>query len=105
MGQRYENHDQFEPVRTRVPAVPSHPRGMVVLGLEHAAAAGADAVRGASMKALNFRAAVGTAGVIALLALHLGAAGAAGAASMKARALVVSEQARRYLSFNYAATT
>src|SRR2546428_11858251 len=85
MLRRHENHDQFEPARTRVPAMPSRPRGVVVLGLEHAAAAGADAVRGASMKALHFRAAVGTAGGIALLALHLGAAGAAGAAAPTGR--------------------
>src|SRR2546422_1610803 len=105
MLRRHENHDQFEPARTRVPAMPSRPRGVVVLGLEHAAAAGADAVLGASMKALHFRAAVGTAGVIALLALHLGAAGAAGAASITARALVVSEQARRYLTLAYGSPT
>src|SRR5207237_8798549 len=37
----------------------------------------------------------------ALLGLHLGAAGAAGAASMTARALVVSDQARRYLRLAY----
>ena len=56
------------------------------------------------MKALHFRAAVATAGVMALLVLHLGAAGAAGAAgavSMTARALVVSDQARRYLALAY----
>src|SRR5258706_15901968 len=52
MLRRHEKHDQFEPARTRVPAVPSRPRGMVVPGLEPAAAAGPDALRGASMKAL-----------------------------------------------------
>ena len=57
------------------------------------------------MKALHFRAAVGTAGVTALLALHLGAAGAAGAASMTARALDVSDQARRYLTLAYGSPT
>ena len=57
------------------------------------------------MKAWHFRAAVATAGVTALLALHLGAAGAAGAASITARALVVSEQARRYLTLAYGSPT
>jgi len=57
------------------------------------------------VKALHFRAAVGTAGVIALLAAHLGAAGAEGAASMTARALVVSDQARRYLTLAYRSPT
>ena len=57
------------------------------------------------MKALHFRAAVGTAGVIALLAAHLGAAGAEGAAPMTARALVVSDQARRYLTLAYRSPT
>ena len=53
------------------------------------------------MKALHFRAAVATAGVTALLVLHLGAAGVAGTVSMTARALVVSDQARRYLRLAY----
>jgi len=57
------------------------------------------------VKALHFRAAVGTAGVIALLAAHLGAAGAEGAAPMTARALVVSDQARRYLTLAYRSPT
>ena len=57
------------------------------------------------MKALHFRAAVGTAGVIALLAAHLGAAGAEGAAPMTARVLVVSDQARRYLTLAYRSPT
>ena len=53
------------------------------------------------MKAARVRAAVAAAGLTALLGLHLGAAGAAGAASMTARALVVSDQARRYLRLAY----
>jgi len=57
------------------------------------------------VKALHFRAAVATAGVTALLLLHLGAAGAAGAPSMTARALVVSGQARRYLTLAYGSPT
>jgi len=57
------------------------------------------------VKALHFRAAVGTAGVIALLAAHLGAAGAEGAAPMTARVLVVSDQARRYLTLAYRSPT
>jgi hypothetical protein len=57
------------------------------------------------VKALHFRAAVGTAGVIALLAAHLGAAGAEGVAPMTARALVVSDQARRYLTLAFRSPT
>ncbi|TMD69660.1 MAG: hypothetical protein E6I81_15470, partial [Chloroflexi bacterium] len=38
-----------------------------------------------------------------MLVLHLGAAGAAGARSMTARALVVSDQARGYLTLAYRA--
>lgn len=40
-------------------------------------------------------------GLTTVLLLHLGSAGAAGAPSMTARALVVSEQARRYLTLAY----
>jgi hypothetical protein len=53
------------------------------------------------MTVAHVRAAVATAGLAALLALHIGAAGAAGAVSMTARALVVSDQARRYLRLAY----
>jgi len=45
--------------------------------------------------------AAAAAGLTALLALHLGAADAAGRGSMTARALVVSDQARRYLVLAY----
>jgi hypothetical protein len=41
------------------------------------------------------------AGLASVLVFHLGAAGAAGAPSMTARVLVVSEQARRYLTLAY----
>jgi Prokaryotic homologs of the JAB domain len=54
------------------------------------------------VKALHFRAAVGTVGVIALLAAHLGAAGTA---SVTTRALAVSDQARRYLTLAYRSPT
>ncbi len=40
-------------------------------------------------------------GLTTVLLLHLGTAGAAGVPSMTARALVVSEQARRYLTLAY----
>jgi hypothetical protein len=53
------------------------------------------------VKTARVRAAVATAGLAALLVLHLGAAGVAGAVSMTARALVVSDQARRYLRLAY----
>src|SRR2546425_10255168 len=97
----HDNRDDVDLARTGVPALPARPGGVVVPRLERGATAVAHAVRGASVKALHFRAAVATAGVMALLVLHLGAAGAAGAASMTARALVVSDQARRYLTLAY----
>ncbi len=53
------------------------------------------------VKSQHFRAMVATAGLTALLALHLGAGDAAGAPSMAARTLVVSDQARRYLELAY----
>jgi len=55
------------------------------------------------VKALRLRAALATAGVMALLVQHLGVAGVATAASKTTRALVVSDQARRYLAFLYGA--
>src|SRR5205823_9060126 len=79
--------------------------GVVVPGLERAATAGADAVwgaGGAAVKAQHVRAALGTVGVIALFALHLAAAGAT---SMTARALALSDQARRYLTLAYRSPT
>src|SRR5439155_16260378 len=91
-----DRHD-VDLARAGIPALPACPGGVVVPRLERGAAAGVDAVRGASVKALHFRAAVATAGVTALLLLHLGAAGAAGAPSMTARALGVSAWGRRYL--------
>src|SRR5437016_4131599 len=106
--QREPSHDDRHDVdlaRAGIPALPACPGGVVVPRLERGAAAGADAVRGASVKALHFRAAVATAGVMALLVLHLGAAGAADAVSMTTRALVVSDQARRYLTLAYGSPT
>jgi len=54
------------------------------------------------VKTPHFRAAAGTAGVMALLAAHLAAAGAA---SMTARGLALSDQARRYLTLAYRSPT
>ncbi len=54
------------------------------------------------MKAQHLRAALGTVGVIALFAVHLAAAGAT---SMTARALALSDQARRYLTLAYRSPT
>ena len=53
------------------------------------------------MRASPLNAAGATAGLMALLVLHLGAASDSGAASMVARVLVVSDQARRYLTLAY----
>jgi len=54
------------------------------------------------VRASPLHAAGATAGLTALLVLHLGAAGDSGAGSMTTRALVVSDQARRYLTLTYA---
>ena len=55
------------------------------------------------MRRSTLHTAAAIAGPTALLVLHLGAAGAAGARSMTARALVVSDQARGYLTLAYRA--
>jgi len=54
------------------------------------------------VKTPHLRAALGTAGVIALLAAHLAAAGAT---PMTARGLALSDQARRYLTLAYRSPT
>src|SRR5256885_90945 len=101
----HDNCDDVDLARTGIPALPACPGGVVVPRLERGATAAAHALRGASVKTLHLRAAVATAGVVALLMLHLGAAGAVGAVSMTARALVVSDQARRYLTLAYGSPT
>src|SRR2546430_8087102 len=101
----HDNRDDVDLARAGIPALPACPGGVVVPRLERGATAAAHALRGASVKTLLLRAAVATAGVVALLMLHLGAAGAVGAVSMTARALVVSDQARRYLTLAYGSPT
>src|SRR3989442_10677355 len=101
----HDNRADVDLARTGIPALPACPGGVVVPRLERGATAAAHAVRGASVKTLHLRAAVATAGVVALLMLHLGAAGAVGAVSMTARALVASDQARRYLTLAYGSPT
>src|SRR2546422_321902 len=101
IARRHESHAHVELARTRVPAVPSPARGVVVPRLERAPATPLDAVRGTSMRTGRLHTAAAAAGLTALLVLHLGAADAAGPASMTARALVVSDQARRYLVLAY----
>lgn len=53
------------------------------------------------MRSRLLHTAVAAVGLTTALLLHLGSAGAAGAPSMTARALVVSAQARRYLTLAY----
>src|SRR6266571_5241076 len=101
MAWGHENRDHVELARTRVPAVPPRSRGVVVPRLERAPATRVDAVRGTSVRTGQLHTAAAAAGLTALLVLHLGAADAAGPASMTARALVVSDQARRYLGLAY----
>src|SRR2546430_2466718 len=101
----HDNRDDVDLARAGIPALPACPGGVVVPRLERGATAAAHVLRGASVKTLQLRAAVATAGVVALLMLHLGAAGAVGAVSMTARALVVSDQARRYLTLAYGSPT
>src|SRR5438132_1072838 len=57
--------------------------------------------RGTAMRNRQLHTVAGAAGLMALLVLLLGSAGAAEAPSMTARALVVSDQARRYLTLAY----
>src|SRR2546428_13216601 len=83
----HDNRADVDLARTGIPALPACPGGVVVPRLERGATAAAHALRGASVKTLHLRAAVATAGVVALLMLHLGAAGAGGAVAMAARAL------------------
>src|SRR5712692_1572335 len=101
IARRHESHAHVELARTGVPAVPSCPRGVVVPRLERATTAAADTVRGTPVRTGQLHTAAAAAGLTALLVLHLGAADAAGPASMTARALVVSDQARRYLVLAY----
>src|SRR5258708_7031657 len=83
-----------------VPAVPPRPWGVVVPRLERGRAARVDGVRDPFMtrRLLHTAAAVS---LTTLLVVLLGAAGAPGAVSLTARALVVSDQARRYLTLAY----
>src|SRR3989449_8171570 len=101
IARRHESHAHVELARTGVPAVASRPRGVVVPRLERATTAAADTVRGTPVRRSTLHTAAAIAGPTALLLLHLGAADAAGPASMTARALVVSDQARRYLVLAY----
>src|SRR3989441_4368437 len=101
VARRHESDAHVELARTRVPAVPSPSRGVVVPRLERAPATLVDAVRDTSVRTGQLHTAAAAAGLTALLALHLGAADAAGPASMTARALVVFDQARRYLVLAY----
>src|SRR2546422_628005 len=98
-----ESHRHVELARTRISAVPSRPRGVVVPRLERAATVVANTVRGAPVRPAPLHTTAAALGLMALLVLHVGAAGTAGAASMTARALVVSDQARRYLRLAYGA--
>src|SRR3989475_10997343 len=101
IARRHESHAHVELARTRVPAVPSPARGVVVPRLERAPATPLDAVRGTSMRTGRLHTAAAAAGLTALLGPHPRAADAAGPASMTVRALVVSDQARRYLTLAY----
>src|SRR5260370_18278934 len=93
---RHAHRDHVDPTRTRVPAVPPRPWGVVVPRLERGRAARVDSVRGPFMtRRLLHIAAAGS--LTTLLVGLLGAAGAPGAASLTARPPVVSAQRRRYL--------
>src|SRR5216117_2072500 len=105
MAWGHESRDHVELARTRVSAVPSRSRGVVVPRLARAPATLVDAVRGTSVRTRPLHTAAAAAGLAALLVLHLVAADAAGPASMTTRALVVSGQARRYLELAYASSS
>src|SRR3989442_1673615 len=99
---RFSARDRHaEPTRARIPALPARPRRVVVPRIERAAATPVDTVQGTSVKSRLLHTTAAAVGVTTVLLLHLGSAGAAGAPSMTARALVVSEQARRYLALAY----
>src|SRR2546428_6672137 len=97
VARRQESHAHVELARTRVPAVPSPSRGVVVPRLERAPATLVDAVRGTSVRTGQLHTAAAAAGLMALLALHLGAADAAGRGVMTARGHIRFDSARRFL--------
>src|SRR2546426_12386919 len=97
VARRHESDAHVDLARTRVPAVPSPSRGVVVPRLERAPATLVDAVRGTSVRTGQLHTAAAAAGPAALLALHLGAADAAGRGAVTARGLVGSDSARPYL--------
>src|SRR2546423_15504948 len=86
----HDNRDDVDLARTGIPALPACPGGVVEPRLERRTTARAGAVRGVAVRALHFRAAVATAGVTALLGLHLRAAGAAGAGCIAGAARAVA---------------
>src|SRR3989442_13370998 len=87
-ARRHESHAHVELARTRVPAVPSPSRGVVVPRLERAPATLVDAVRDTSVRTGQLHTAAAAAGLTALLALPLRAADAAGPTAIAWRARV-----------------
>src|SRR5207245_2659340 len=77
-----ESHRHVELARTRISAVPSRPRGVVVPRLERAATVVANTVRGAPVRPAPLHTTAAALGLMALLVLHVGAAGPAGGAAM-----------------------
>src|SRR5260370_14497824 len=95
---RHAHRDHVDPTRTRVPAVPPRPWGVVVPRLERGRAARVDSVRGPFMtrRLLHIAAAVSLTTPLLVL---LGAAGAPGAAPLTAPAPGVSGPTRPYPTF------
>src|SRR2546429_7610953 len=98
-----ESHRHVELARTRISAVPSRPRGVVVPRLERAATVVANTVRGAPVRPAPLHTTAAALGLMALLVLHVGAAGTAGAVGMTAGARYVAGQMRRLIRPVYGA--
>src|SRR2546429_5589566 len=92
-----ESHRHVVLARTRISAVPSRPRGVVVPRLERAATVVANTVRGAPVRPAPLHTTAAALGLMALPVLHVGAAGTAGAHGLRARAPGGFDQARPHL--------
>src|SRR2546428_7979979 len=94
VARRHESHAHAELARTRVPAVPSPSRSVVVPRLERAPATLVDAVRGTSVRTGQLHTAAAAAGLTAPPPLPLRAADAAGRGGLTPRGPLLSQPAR-----------
>src|SRR2546426_5879235 len=101
VARRHESHAHAELARTRVPAVPSPSRGVVVPRLERAPATLVDAVRGTSVRTGQLHTAAAAAGLVAPPAPPFGAADAARPGAPSSPGPAVFRQARPSLLVAY----